>query len=63
MATKTTATIDERSTCLPVLPGGNPAMAQAFQDLRRSSAAQPHRNLKRYRRVLKHRSAGWPEQA
>lgn len=46
----------------PVQPG-NLDMCQAFQELRRSSAAQPHRNLKRYRRTLKHRTAGWPEQA
>jgi hypothetical protein len=52
----------KRIACEPV-DSGNPDMMQAFQGLRRSSAAQPHRNLKRYRRTLKHRSAGWPEQA
>lgn len=31
-----------------VMPGGNKQMAVDFQELRRSSAASPHRNKARY---------------
>jgi hypothetical protein len=34
---------------------GNRAMAQAFQELRRSSAASPHRNKAKYTRKTKHK--------
>lgn len=42
------------------LPGmGNRAMYDAMTEIRRSSAAQPHRNRKRYTRKVKHAGAGW----
>ena len=36
---------------------GNRAMAQAFQEIRRSSAASPHKSGKAYSRKPKH--GGW----
>lgn len=38
---------------------GNLEMAKAFQELRRSSAAEPHRNKARYNRNVKHKNKGW----
>ena len=38
---------------------GNFAMNQAFQEIRRSSAAQPHANKARYKRTVKHKNKGW----
>lgn len=37
----------------------NPALAQAMQELRRSSAAEPHKNKARYDRKRKHAGKGW----
>lgn len=34
----------------------NKPLMRAMQDLRKSSAAQPHRNRKRYTRKTKHRN-------
>jgi hypothetical protein len=33
----------------------NPALAEAMRELRRSSAAQPHRNKSKYTRKMKHK--------
>lgn len=38
---------------------GNRDMALAFQEIRRSSAAQPHRAKTDYRRKPKHVNKGW----
>lgn len=38
---------------------GNRAMNDAFQEIRRSNAAQPHKNKARYDRNLKHKGKGW----
>lgn len=35
---------------------GNRAMMQAFQEIRRSSASEPHRNRAKYSRNVKHRA-------
>jgi hypothetical protein len=40
---------------------GNPAMNKAFQELRRSNAAGPHRSATDYRRKPKHSKKGWDE--
>jgi hypothetical protein len=37
----------------------NPELARAMQELRRSSAAEPHRNKARYDRKVKHKGRGW----
>ena len=37
----------------------NPELAQAMQELRRSSAASPHKNKARYDRKTKHKGKGW----
>lgn len=37
----------------------NPELARAMQELRRSSAATPHRNKARYNRTVKHKGKGW----
>ena len=37
----------------------NPALAAAMRDLRRSSAAEPHKNKARYDRKRKHAGKGW----
>lgn len=38
---------------------GNRDMAVMFQEIRRSSAAEPHRNKTRYSRNVKHKGKGW----
>lgn len=38
---------------------GNRDMAVMFQEIRRSSAAEPHKNKARYDRKVKHRGKGW----
>jgi hypothetical protein len=38
---------------------GNRKMAVDFQELRRSSAASPHRNKKRYNRAAEKRKKGY----
>lgn len=38
---------------------GNRQMMEAFQDLRRSNAATPHRSGTDYRRKPKHANKGW----
>lgn len=37
----------------------NKAYIEAMRGLRRSSAAQPHKNLKKYTRKTKHKGGGW----
>lgn len=38
------------------MAGENKPYIEAMRELRRSSAAQPHRNRKRYTRKVKHRA-------
>ncbi len=41
------------------MPAKQDAKVRQIQELRRSSAASPHRNKKAYRRTVKHAGKGW----